>query len=159
MRSQPHYLVSRYERLILSPLSFLFYLPALYFFWHRAWILGAVILVLSFGVGGVAQALPHRKHETIAELAESRLKPFAGGFDGEITNEDARALGSAFVKTCLLINITLLLILLHFKVRWYWVFTALVALWPLFVVSSMLVIIGPGKVFDLLRSKRPTTES
>jgi hypothetical protein len=45
MKSQPHYLVSRYERIILRPLDFLYYAIALYFFWHRAWLFGLVIVL------------------------------------------------------------------------------------------------------------------
>ena len=153
MKSQPHYLVSRYERLILRPLDFLYYALALYFFWHRAWLFGAGIILLSFVIGAIGQGLPHRKHETPAEMAEG-LQPFAGEFEGDISLGEASGVGKAVFLTSLLITFTGFIVAWHQGLRWYWLLLTVIFIGPLFALCSTLIAIGPGKLLALSRSKR-----
>jgi hypothetical protein len=141
MSSQPHIVIANFERRILRPLNFAYYAVALYYFWHHAWVLGIAILILSFGVGGIGQGLPHRKHETVSELAGGAI--FAGGSEGELSLEDGRALSAACLGTFMLVDLTALVILWHEGWRWYWILLALVATWPLFLVGFLFLVMGP----------------
>lgn len=141
MRSRPHILIANFERRILRPLYFAYCAVALYYLWRHAWALGIAILILSLMVGGIGQGLPHRKHETLSELARGTIS--GGGIEGELSLEDGRALSAACLATFILVDLTTLIILLHEGWRWYWILLALVATWPLFLVVFLLLVTGP----------------
>lgn len=82
-----HWAVRRFE-MFLRTLSLSFLLFAVLFFWHRAWLVGFSMVVFWFLVGAVGQALPHRKHQTVKELA-SGIRPTIE--DGELSNDDSEA--------------------------------------------------------------------
>jgi hypothetical protein len=149
MKSQPHALLSKFERRILRTLDFAFYGAALYYLWHRAWLFGALILLLSLGVGVIGQGLPHRKHETLSELATG--KTFPGAFEGEISNEDSLALGIASFKTCTLISVTAAIIFAHEHWRWYWNLLTLAALWPTSFAGFLILTVGPISIVQNMR--------
>jgi hypothetical protein len=145
----PHVLLSRFERRILRTLAFAYYGAALYYFWHRAWLFGALIFFLSFGVGAIGQSLPHRKHETTSELASGTT--LAGEFHGEISNEDSYGLGKAIFKTCALLYVTAWQVLWHGNWKWYSILLMLAAFWPLSFAAFLIVTVGP---IDIVRNAR-----
>jgi hypothetical protein len=149
MKAQPHLLLSRFERLILRPLNFAFYGVALYYFWHRAWLLGVLTLFLSLGTGAIGQNLPHRKHETTSELATGTI--FASEFQGEISNEDSLSLGKALFKTSTLLCVTMAIILGHEGWRWFWILPTLIAVWPLSFAAFLTLTVGPIKIVQNMR--------
>jgi hypothetical protein len=149
MKIQPNALLSRFERLILRTLDFGFYGAALYYLWHRAWVLGVLILLLSFGTGAIGQSLPHRKQETYSELAAGAT--LASGPQGEISNEDSLSLGSALFKTSTLLCVTLAFILGHEGLRWFWILLVLIALWPLSFAAFLTLTVGPIRIVQNMK--------
>jgi hypothetical protein len=130
-------------------LDFAFYGVALYYLWHHAWLLGAVILLLSFGVGAIGQSLPHRKHETTSELAAGTT--FGNEFQGEISDEDSNALGRALFKTCTLVSVTAAVILGHESWRWYWILLTLAIGWPISLAAFLTLTVGPIDIVQNVR--------
>jgi hypothetical protein len=154
VKSQPHILIANFERRVLRPLNFTYCAVALYYLWHRAWILGIAIFVLSLAVGAIGQGLPHRKHETLSELAGGST--FADGFAGELSLDDGGALSRACVYTILLLNVTASIILWHEGWRWYWILLALVVAWPLLLIAFMSLAAGPLDILRVWWRKRRT---
>lgn len=149
MKSQPHALLSRFERRVLRPLDFVFYGAAAYYLWHRAWLFGVLMLLLSLVVGVIGQGLPHRKHETVAELAAGTT--FAGGYEGELSAEDSYALSKALFKTCTLIIVTAATIFAHEHWRWYWNLLTVAALWPTSFTGFLILTVGPIRMVQMMR--------
>jgi hypothetical protein len=154
MRSQPHIHIANFERRILWPLNFAYCAVALHYLWHHAWVLGIAIFVLSLGVGAIGQGLPHRKHETLSELARGAI--LAGGPEGDLSLEDGRALSGACLGTIILVDLTTLIILWHEGWRWYWILLALAAIWPLFLVVFLSLAIGPLNILRVFWRRRRT---
>jgi hypothetical protein len=150
MRAQPHTLIASFERRILRTLDFAFYAAALYYFWHRSWMFGIAILILSLGVGMIGQGLPHRKHETRSELATGNI--LAGGSEDEISEEDSSSLGRSLFKTCTLVCLTVAIILGHEGWRWYWIFLTVAAGWPISFCSFLALTVGPIRIVQNMRS-------
>lgn len=149
MRTRPHILIADFERRVLRPLDFAYYGFALYYLWHRAWLVGVVLLLLSLGTGAIGQALPHRKRETRAELAMGTILP--PEIEGEISDEDSNALGRALFKTCTLVCLTGAIILGHESWRWYWIFLTMVFAWPVSLFGFLAVTVGPIRIVQNFR--------
>ena len=154
VKSQPHIVIANFERRVLRPLYFAYFAVALYYLWHRAWVLGIAIFVLSLAVGAIGQGLPHRKHETLSELSGGTT--FAGGFEGELSLDDGGALSRACVWTIVLVSVTAPIILWHEGWRWYWILLAFVIAWPLLLIGFVSLAAGPLNILRVLWRRRRT---
>jgi chromate transport protein ChrA len=141
MKEQPARAIRRFEVLILRPLNIAFLVALIVCIVKTAWTLAVVIFVCSFLIGIIGQSLPHRKKQTFSELANGKTLPAS---DGELSDDDAFALGKAIQRLSFLIGLAGLTIGWKIGLHWYW--ALLLAFGSYFVV---------GLFAALLASKSP----
>ena len=131
-----HWAVRRFE-MFLRTLSLSSLLLAGLFFWHRAWLVGFSMIMFWFFVGAVGQALPHRKQQTVKELA-SGIPPTID--DGELSNEDSSSLAKAMYRTAMIVGFAAVVIAWHESYRWYGIIPIAIGAYCFsFVISSVLL--------------------
>jgi hypothetical protein len=123
--------------MFLRTLSLSFLLFAVFFFWHCAWLVGFSMVVFWFLVGAVGQALPHRKHQTVKELANG-IRPTIE--DGELSNDDSFGLAKAMQRGAMIVGCAVIVITWHEHYRWYGIILVAIGAYCLsFVVPSVLL--------------------
>jgi len=94
------------------------------------------MLACWFFVGAIGQGLPHRKKETVSELASGgTLLPY----EKELSNDDAFLLAKAIQLTAVLVGFAAFVIAWKIGLRWYW--TLLVA-FGTYVVMGLLAFLA-----------------
>jgi hypothetical protein len=117
MKQRPSRTVRLFEVIILRPCSVGFLIAAVICFLLRAWVDGVAMTVCWFFVGAIGQALPHRKPQTVSELAIGSAPPPVE----ELSHEDAFALGKATLRVGVVIGVAAFILAWKSGLRWYWV--------------------------------------
>jgi len=137
VKRRPATALRRFEVLILRPLNLVFLAAAVVCLLKAAWVLAVAMFVCCFFVGVIGQSLPHRKQETISELASGGTLP---AHDEGLSHEDAFVLAKTIQRTALLVGFAASLIAWKTGLRWYWIL--LVAFSTYFVVGLLAAILG-----------------
>ena len=118
MKQRPSRRVRLFEVIILRPFSIGFLIAAVICFLIRAWVDGIAMTMCWFFVGAIGQALPHRKSQTVSELAIGSTPP---PVDEKLSHEDAFALGKATLRIGVVIGVAAFVLAWEGGLRWYWV--------------------------------------
>lgn len=117
MEDAPHIIVRAFERLILFPLDLCILVAGIISLLGRAWLFGSFLLLVSLLLGGVGQALPHRRKQTARQLYSQTV----GERFGDISREESMGLAKAVMLTGFLVGLTTGAVALHRDLPWYWV--------------------------------------
>ena len=109
--------VARFERFVLTPLSFLLPIAALVYFFNTAWWVGAYLLFAWFCVGVIGQSMHKDKgFDDLARgglTAEENIRSDSGSLD------DARQFAKPALLTSWLFAVTTAVLLFHHGFRWF----------------------------------------
>jgi hypothetical protein len=133
MEDAPHIVVRTFERLILFPLDGCIFVAGIAFVIERVWLFGAFLLLMSFFLAIVGQALPHRKRQTTRELYSQKVGERFGG----MTDEESMGLGKALIASAFLVSLVAGAAALHRDLPWYWVLAYVILSWFLFPLASV----------------------
>jgi len=133
MYESPHVLLRNFEFLILFPLCILCLLLCLSFFVTKNWGMASVLLCAGVGFGIIGQGLPHRRLQSLEELAS--------GNDphdryGNISPQEAKELGKAMVMTALLVAAVTGALTYHRGFSLLWAITSALGAFVVFPVCA-----------------------
>jgi hypothetical protein len=107
--------------LVLTPLSFLLPVVALFYFVQRAWFVGAYFLLVWFLVGVIGARI--HKDRSFDQLvrsdltAEDNIRP-DDDVDPADPRRDDRELAQPLMRTAWLFALTVTVLLFHYEFRW-----------------------------------------
>ena len=136
--------IARFERFILKPVSFLFPILAILYFFQRAWLVGTFLLFVWFCIGLIGQSL--HKDKSFAELTRGGLTSEENiAADSEISHEEAHTLARRLLFTSWLYGITVAVLLFHHDYRWFIAVPAALAVAIFTSVGFSLFAIRPAR--------------
>jgi sterol desaturase/sphingolipid hydroxylase (fatty acid hydroxylase superfamily) len=140
MGDAPHIVVRAFERLVLFPLNLCVLVGGVIFLIEKAWLFGAFLLSMSFFLGMVGLALPHRKKQTARQLYSQNIgdSQNIGERFGDITHEESMGLVKSVMLAGFLVSIITAGTALHKELPWYWVLGYFVGAWAVFPLGSIL---------------------
>ncbi len=141
-----HITVRRFEMFLFFLNCCLLVLVGFYL-WHRAWLFSVVMALFWMLTAMIGQALPHRKNQPGAEMAQG--KPVDIEY-GELRSDVALGLGKAVTGTSFLIGFVCLAIAWHEGWRWYLILAAGLA-------GYVFVFVATGILFAIPSSQRTTS--
>lgn len=144
MRERPAGAIRRFEVVMLRPLNLVLPVAVVVCLLKTAWVLAVIMAGTWFAVGAIGQSLPHRKKETVSELANRRTLP---ADEGRLSHDDAYAMAKAIQRLTFVVGLGALAIGWKIGLRWYW--TLLLAFGSCFVV---------GFLSALCAAKSPTNQ-
>src|SRR5437016_12666284 len=91
MENARHVVVRAFERLVLFPLDICILVTGVVLIIDKSWLFGAFLLLMSYFLGIVGQALPHNKKLTARRLCSQNTRERCG----DITHEESLGLANA----------------------------------------------------------------
>ena len=136
MGEGPHRVVRLFEAIILRPLSIAFLIAATISFLHSMWVVSFTMASCWFFVGAIGQALPHRKRQNLSELTYG---PTPLPKDGDLSRDDAFALGKAVQRIGAVAGFCAFALAWKSGLRWYWILPwAVGSYWFVAVAGALL---------------------
>jgi predicted PurR-regulated permease PerM len=151
MGQRPHVLLRSFEFHILFPLSIVFFITSVVYFFGRSWGTGAFFLFVAIGVGGIGQSLPHRKRQSVKELGSGK---WIEERYGEISSEESRSLAKAMMWTTLLIALVAAETAIHRSLSVLWVLIYFISSLILFPVCSFVVVLGWSFILEKIHGRQ-----
>ncbi len=130
--------IARFEKLILKPLSLLFLILSVIYFFQRGWLICAFFLLAWVCIGVIGQSL--HKDKSFAELArggldsEENIAP-----NSEMSHAESYALAKPLLLTSWLCGIATIVMLFHGGYGWFMALPAGLVVTILTAVISALV--------------------
>ncbi len=108
--------VANFEKVVLTPLSFLLPVIALLYFVQRAWFVGAYFLLVWFLVGVIGARI--HKDKSFDQLVQSDLTAEDNIRPEADPRRDDRELAQPLMRTAWLFAATVTVLLFHYGFRW-----------------------------------------
>ena len=109
-----------FEAYVLRIFSVQFILTGLIYLYYKQWLIGAIVIIISFLFGAVGQGLKHNKIKNIKELAQGqKWNILEVGETDDMTREEAQLIGKPFLYTWCVLFVTLVIVFFHHDFAWY----------------------------------------
>jgi len=108
--------VARFERFILTPLSFVTPIAAIAYFFTRAWWVGAYLILAWHCIGLIGQSI--HKDRSFDELVEGKLTSEENIRPDKDDHQGSQELAGPLMQTSWLIGLSSIVLLLHHGKGW-----------------------------------------